>query len=417
MSHTIIEKILMNKSGQKNLKPGDFVIVEPDRVMSHDNTYAIVKQFKEMNGQKVWNKEKIVIIYDHCVPPKPKHVINHQVGEKFAKEQSLLFFFGSSEGVCHQVMIEKGFVKPGELIIGADSHSTLYGALNSAGIPINRTEMAYLWKTGKLWLQVPETIKVEFTGKQQQGIYSKDLLLYLLSQIKSDGANYKSIEFTGETIRNLSMSERLTMTNMAVELGAKCGIMPYDYTTESYLNKVSNGNYKPVQSDPDAIYAQIISLDISKLEPQIACPHNPDNVKNISEVTGTKIDKAYLGSCTNGRLADLEIVAKILEGKEVKIELNVYPASYEIMEDAENLGILEILRTAGANIRTASCGPCFGEIGETINDGENYISSSNRNFKGRMGSPNAGIYLASPATVAASCLEGKITDPRRYVLS
>jgi 3-isopropylmalate/(R)-2-methylmalate dehydratase large subunit len=413
---TIVEKILAAKSGQ-DVKTGDIVIIEPDRIMSHDNTAFIIKKFYETGYTEVWNKEKIVIIFDHCVPAiLPQYSQNHIEAEEFAKQQSLTNFLGAI-GVSHQVMMEKGFVLPGDINMGADSHSTIYGALNNLGIPINRTEMAGVWATGKIWLRVPETIRVNLKGKLQQGVYAKDIMLHLLKILGADGASYKVIEWCGEAINEMSISSRMTLANMSVELGAKAGIMEFDDKTREFLAGRTTRYFEPVSADSNAKYFKVININVSNLTPQIACPHTVDNVKNLNEVNHIEVNQAYLGSCTNGRIEDLQVAANILKGKIInpKITLNVYPASNVVMKKARESGILDTLTKAGAKIQTASCGPCFGAIGATLKDNEVCISSSNRNFCGRMGSKNSFVYLSSPAVVAASCITGKITDPRDYL--
>jgi 3-isopropylmalate/(R)-2-methylmalate dehydratase large subunit len=413
---TIVEKILAFKSG-KDVKPGEIIIVEPDRVMSHDNSAFIIKKFKETLTANVWNRQKIVIIFDHCVPAiLPQHTQNHIEAEQFAHDQDLPNFLGAA-GVSHQVMMENGYVLPGQLNLGADSHSTIYGALNNLGIPINRTEMAGVWATGKIWLKVPDTIKISLNGILRKGVYAKDIMLYVLSKIRADGATYKVIEWHGEAVSNMSISARMTLANMSVELGAKAGIMEFDQKTAEYLGTITSEKFKPVAADSDANYIETLEIDVGVLEPQIACPHTVDNVKNLIEVKDVKINQAYLGSCTNGRIEDLEIAAAILTKNKVHpaVTLNVYPASKNIMKEAQNSGILDTLKKAGAKIQTASCGPCFGAVGATLKDNEVCISSSNRNFCGRMGSKESYVYLSSPAVVAASCITGKITDPRCYL--
>jgi 3-isopropylmalate/(R)-2-methylmalate dehydratase large subunit len=418
MGHTFVEKVLIQHTRNKNLKPGDIVTIEPDRVMSHDNTAFIIKKFEQTGATKVWNKEKIVIIFDHCVPAeKPAYIQNHSEATAFANEQELPHFFGATAGVSHQVMMEKGFVLPGQINLGADSHSTLYGAMGNLGIPINRTEMAGIWATGKIWLKVPHTIKIVLDGELQSGVYAKDIVLHTLKILRADGATYKVIEWCGPTIHNMSMASRMTLSNMSVELGAKAGVMPFDDITKAYLDKRTNEQYEPVFADEDAYYERIININVSELEPQVACPHTVDNVKSISDVDDINIDQAYLGSCTNGRIEDLQVAAEILRGKKIAehVTLNVYPASKEIMDQAEDLGILQTLKDAGAHIKTASCGPCFGAVGATLEDDQICISSSNRNFCGRMGSKKSFVYLGSPAMVAASCITGKIADPREHI--
>ena len=394
---------------------GEIVVAEPDCVMSHDNTSFIVDRFRQMGATRVWAPERIVIILDHCVPaPNPSYAQNHRDAEAFASEQGIDEYLGTQAGISHQVMMERGHVLPGRLILGADSHSTLYGAANAIGIPINRTEMAAIWATGSTWLRVPKTIAVHLEGAPAPGVSAKDLCLWLLRQLGADGAAYRSIEFLGPGALALDMSSRMTLCNMAVELGAKVGIFPCDDVTREYLKGRARAAYEPLAADPDASYEREVHVDLAELEPQLACPHTVDNVEDVSARAGTRIHQAYLGSCTNGRLEDLRIAADILRGRRIAdgVRLVVYPASVREAERAREEGILEALAEAGAEIMTASCGPCFGVVGATLKEGEVCLSSSNRNFKGRMGSPDSYVYLASPATVAASCLTGTITDPR-----
>lgn len=417
MGHTMIEKILAAKADRPTVRPGEIVTVEPHRVMSHDNTAFIVDKFRRIGRARVWDADKVVVIFDHCVPAElPAHRQNHEEAETFAREQDLPHFFGAEAGVCHQVMMERGLALPGQIVLGADSHSTLYGAANAAGIPINRTEMAAVWATGTIWLKVPTTINVTLVGRLPAGVYAKDICLRLLRLLRAGGANYRALEFTGRGVHDLSMSSRMTLCNMAVELGAKVGIMPYDGVTASYLAGRSSA-YVPVAPDHDASYEREVTVDLAGLAPQIACPHTVDNVADLTEVAGTRIHQGYLGSCTNGRLEDLHVAARILSGRRVAagVRLVVYPASVQVLREAKADGTYDLLAAAGAEFRTASCGPCFGAVGATLGDGEVCISSSNRNFCGRMGSKRSLVYLSSPAVVAASCVAGAITDPRGYL--
>jgi len=398
--------------------PGEIVTVEPDRVMSHDNTAFIVKEFRRTGRTRVWDPEKVVVVFDHCVPAvDPAHRRNHEEAAAFAAEQGLPHFLGADAGVCHQVMCERGFVLPGQLVLGADSHSTLYGALNAVGIPINRTEMAGVWATGTIWLKVPETIRVELAGGLRPGVAAKDAVLRLLRELRADGATYRAIEFAGPALAGLSVSERMTFCNMAVELGAKAGLMPCDAVARAYLEGRARGPFEPLDPDPDARYERTVRLDLDGLEPQVACPHTVDNVTDLSDVAGTAVHQAYLGSCTNGRLDDLQAAAAILRGRRVApgVELVVYPASVEVAEAAAADGTLGALEAAGARLMTASCGPCFGAVGATLGPGQVCVSSSNRNFCGRMGAKESSVYLASPAVVAASAVEGRLADPRGYL--
>ncbi len=414
---TIAEEILSRRVG-KRVAAGEIVTVEPDVVMSHDNTAFIVKRFLETGRTRVWDPDKIVIAFDHCVPAvDPEHERNHREAREFAAAQGIERFFDAGVGVCHQLMVERGFARPGRLVLGADSHSTLYGAVNALGVPINRTEMAGIWATGQIWLKVPESIRVWLEGELPAGVSTKDAVLKLLRELRADGATYASLEFHGEGVAGLSLASRMTLTNMAVELGAKAGVFPCDAVTEAHLRERGYEDYELAAPSADARYSSEVRLDLGALEPQVACPHTVDNVTDLSAVAGTRVHQAYLGSCTNGRLEDLALAARILAGKRVKegVRLVVYPASSEVRAAAEAAGVWQTLADAGAELMSASCGPCFGAVGATLQPGEVCISSSNRNFCGRMGSKEAEVYLASPAVVAASCLEGAIADPRSYL--
>lgn len=414
---TKVEKALSRLAGSP-ARVGEIVTVQPDRVMSHDNTAFIIKKFRNTGRERVWDPERVVIVFDHCVPAKsPAHQQNHDEARAFVAEQGLPHFFDAGAGVCHQVMMERGYVLPGQVILGADSHSTLYGAMNAVGIPINRTEMAGIWATGSIWLKVPTTIRIDLEGELRPGTYAKDIVLKLLRELGADGATYRALEFAGSGLAGLSMSERMTLTNMAVELGAKAGIMPCDERTTEYLQGRSQAAFEPLEADPGAEYERVVAVDLGELQPQVACPHRVDNVRDLSELIGTQVHQGYLGSCTNGRLDDLQIAAGILRGRKVQpgVRLVVYPASAEVARAAEDAGVLAELAAAGAEIMTASCGPCFGAVGSTLQAGEVCISSSNRNFCGRMGSKESSVYLSSPAVVAASCVTGAIADPREFL--
>jgi homoaconitate hydratase family protein len=383
--------------------------------MSHDNTAFIVKKFRDAGFTDLWNPEKVVVVFDHCVPARtPAHLQNHDEARRFVREAGIRHFFDAGEGVSHQLMMERGFVLPGQLVVGADSHSTIYGALNAVGIPINRTEMAGVWAIGEIWFRVPNSIRVDLFGRLEPGVFAKDISLKILKILGGDGATYRCLEFAGSGLSHLSMSERMTLSNMAVEVGAKAGIMPFDSRTRDYLKGRTGEFYKPISADKTAEYEQNVRIDLSQLQPQVACPHRVDNIKDLADVVGTPIRHGYLGSCTNGRLDDLRIAADVLDGRKVAdgVRLVVYPASEEVRRSAQAEGILTRLALSGAEIEVSACGSCFGAVGATLEPGDVCISSSNRNFCGRMGSRDAEIYLSSPAVVAASCLNGVITDPR-----
>ena len=414
----ICEKILARASGKKEVSPGEIVEAKVDMAMVNEITGPLaIEAFHEIGIEKVWDNQRIVMVLDHQIPADSvKSAELHKIMRKFAKNQEIQHFYDVGfGGVCHQVMVEKGHVRPGELIVGADSHTCTYGALGAFGTGIGSTEMAAVFATGRIWLKVPETIKISVTGTFQKFVTAKDLILNVIGQIGADGALYKAIEFNGPTIESLSISERMTLCNMAVEAGAKTGIINPDEKTILYVRNRTHEPFKPLTSDFDAEYEKTIEIDVSGLEPQIACPHSVDNVKSASEVEGTPINQAFIGSCTNGRIEDLRLAAEIIKGRKISngVRFLVTPASQEVYLQALREGLLETFVEAGACVCNPTCGACFGGHMGLLADGETCISSSNRNFIGRMGSPKAKIYLASPATVAASAIKGEITDPRR----
>jgi 3-isopropylmalate/(R)-2-methylmalate dehydratase large subunit len=417
MGKTISEKILSAHSG-KDAKAGDIVIASLDFIMGQDGTSGIIiDSFNKMNASKLADPSKFAICIDHSAPSPNEGVSAiHKKLRDFTKAQgNILYDIGC--GVCHQLLPEKGYVVPGDLVIGADSHTCTYGAINVFSTGMGSTDVAAGAVAGKLWFKVPETIKVIYSGKLPKGVYSKDMILKLIGDIGADGATYLALEFYGEAIDALSVDARFTISNMAIECGAKVGLMQADQKTLDWVKAHSQKKPNPVEADKDAVYARTVQVDVSKLEPQIAKPHQVDNVSSIKGVEGTPIQQGFLGTCTNGRVEDLRIAALILKGKQVNPEVRfiVAPASKQILLDAMKEGIIQALLEAGAAIVTPGCGPCVGTHNGVPSDGENVISTANRNFKGRMGNPNAFIYLASPATVAASVIEGKITDPRKYL--
>ncbi|MCX7975387.1 MAG: 3-isopropylmalate dehydratase large subunit [Candidatus Aminicenantes bacterium] len=417
MGQTLSEKILSRKVGRQ-VKANEVVTVSPDYILSHDNSAAIIQEFKEIGLKKVAAPEKIVIVLDHVVPAaSEKHALNHKIIREFVEEQKIPHFFDIDAGVCHQVFSEQGFALPGLLIVGSDSHTTTYGAFGAMAIGIGRTETASIWATDEIWLRVPETIKFVLKGKLQLGVMSKDVILRLIGDVGAEGANYKAVEFSGEASSSLSIDSRMVMTNMAAEMGAKNGYFEPDDLCLDWLKNRAKKEFEIIHSDPDAHYEAIYEYDLSNLEPQVACPHSVDNVKPVTEVAGTIFHQALLGTCTNGRLEDLEIAVKILEGKKIsrRIRMLVLPASKEVYLEALKRGWLAILYEAGAVILNPGCGPCLGAHMGILAPGEVALSTANRNFKGRMGSRDSAIYLASPATLAASALEGKIVDPRSYL--
>ncbi|MBM7854281.1 3-isopropylmalate/(R)-2-methylmalate dehydratase large subunit [Desulfohalotomaculum tongense] len=414
MGQTIIEKILSSHSGQ-TARAGDIVVAEVDLVMGQDGTSPLaIRAFNDMGGERVFNPEKVAMVIDHSAPSPNEGVSAlHKLMREFAWEKNIKLY-DIGEGVCHQLMPESGKVGPGKLVVGADSHTCTYGALNAFSTGVGSTDLAGAMISGKMWFKVPETIKFVCHGELPYRVYAKDLILYLIGNVTADGATYKAAEYTGEAVKALSVEGRMTMANMAIEMGAKAGLMEADEKTLQWLANFTNEKFTPVAPDSDAVYADIKEYDVSNLEPQVAMPHRVDNVTSVGSVAGTPIQQAVIGTCTNGRLEDLKIAASILKGKKInpKVRLIVAPASKRIYIEAMNQGIIQTLVESGAAVVTPGCGPCVGTHNGIPSDGENVISTANRNFKGRMGNSSAQIYLASPATVAASALAGEIADPR-----
>ncbi|MFA5104204.1 MAG: 3-isopropylmalate dehydratase large subunit [Candidatus Margulisiibacteriota bacterium] len=417
MGKTISEKILSSHSG-KDAYAGEIVIADLDFMIGQDGTSGIaIDVFNKMDGKKVFDPSKIAIIIDHSSPSPNEGVsaIHKKIRDFSGASGINLFDIGC--GVCHQITPEMGFVVPGNLVIGADSHTCTYGAINVFSTGIGSTDLAAGMISGKLWFKIPETIKFEIKGKWPKGVYSKDLILKIIGDIGADGATYMAAEFDGPAIEALSVDARFTISNMAIEMGAKAGLMKADKKTVEWVKNHSKKPFTPVESDKDAKFAKIVRIDVSCLSPQIAKPHTVDNVSPIEAVEGLKIQQGFIGTCTNGRLEDLEIAASILKGKKVdkNCRLILAAASKDIFLEAIKKGLVQTLIEAGGVFVTPGCGPCVGTHNGVPSDGEKVLSTANRNFKGRMGNNKAEIYLGSPATVAASVIEGKITDPRRYL--
>jgi 3-isopropylmalate/(R)-2-methylmalate dehydratase large subunit len=415
MAQTIAEKILSNHA-QKKLKAGDYALCKIDFCLGQDGTSGlIIDAINKMKPKNLAAKSKFCMVIDHSAPSPNIGVSSiHKKMRNFAREHKLkLYDIGC--GVCHQVVIESGNVMPGGLIVGADSHTCTYGALGALSTGFGSTDLAIALAGGKNWFKVPETLKIIVNGRLSKGVYSKDLILYIIGELTADGATYDSVEFYGPAIEALSMDARFTISNMAVEMGAKFGIIPPDRKTLKWLKRRTDKPLQPVYSDKKANYKKVIYYNASKITPQIAQPHAVDNVVGIGKLIGKPIHEAFLGTCTNGRIEDLEIAAFILKGKKIDPDVRfiVAPASKDVFVQAMKTGIIKTLVEAGANVVTPGCGPCVGTHNGVPSDGETVLSTANRNFKGRMGNPNAFIYLASPAVVAASALRGKITDPRR----
>jgi 3-isopropylmalate/(R)-2-methylmalate dehydratase large subunit len=416
MSKTISEKILARASGRVELSAGEIVKAMVDVAMMPDlTTILAVNAMKAMGVERVWDPERVVAILDHVAPASTLMAATvHRDIRRWAKEQNLKHLYGVESGVCHQVLPEKGHVKPGYLVIGADSHTCTHGAFGAFATGVGSTDMGAILATGKIWLRVPETIKVQVEGELPQLVTPKDVILKTAGLIGADGATYDALEFHGDTISNMSVSGRMTLCNMAIELGGKAGIVEPDDKTYAYLRERTDGVFHSVFADEDASYRMVQDVSVDDLEPQIACPHKVDNVKPISEMAGTKIDQSFIGSCTNGRLEDLKIAASILKGKKIHpdVRLLIVPASQNVYLEALDAGIIRDLVEAGAMFSNPSCGACFGGHIGLLAPGEVGLTTSNRNFRGRQGSPESDVYLSSPAVAAASAVTGVITDPR-----
>ncbi len=417
MGQTIIEKILSSHSGQE-ARANEIVVAKVDYVMGQDGTAPLaIRAFNEMGGSRVFDPERAAFVIDHSAPSPNEGVSAlHKMMREFVREKGFRLY-DIGEGVCHQVVPESGVVGPGCLVIGADSHTCTYGALNAFSTGVGSTDLAGGLISGRMWFKVPETVKFVCNGTLAPGVYAKDLILYLIGEVTADGATYLAAEYVGEAVAALSQEARFTIANMAIEMGAKAGLMEADEKTMAWLKRYTDRDFKPVSADPDASYNRILEYDVTKLEPRVARPHRVDNAAPLSQVAGKPVQQALIGTCTNGRLEDLRIAAAILSGRRVhrNVRLIVAPASRRVFLDALAEGIIQTLVQAGAVLVTPGCGPCVGTHNGVPSDGETVISTANRNFKGRMGNANAEIYLASPASVAASALTGKITDPREYV--
>jgi len=411
LGSTITEKILSHASKQDDIAPGDYVVADVDYVMTHDSTGPLaIKGLRDME-EGVFDPERIVFVFDHFYPAPSVHAAElHRFSREFVLEEGIPNFFTS--GVCHQILVEK-FVSPGDVVVGADSHTCTYGALGAFATGLGSTDTAGAMATGKCWFRVPESIRFNLSGRPRNGVYAKDVILSIIGRVGADGTLYKAAEFTGDYVRNANVPSRLTLCNMAVEMGAKNGVVEADRQTEGYLGRAGS----IFRSDPDAVYDDVYEVDVATVEPQISCPSSVDNVGSVGSVQGREIDQAYIGTCTNGRLEDLEIASMILRGKRIPpgVRLLVTPASNRIYFEAFRRGYIEAIIEAGGTVTNPGCGPCVGRQGGVLAEGEVCISTQNRNFSGRMGHPEAEIYLASPATVAASALNGRITDPREFL--
>ena len=426
MGMTVVEKILARAAGLTSVAAGDVVEPKVDLAMSHENAALVINQFLEIFADtglapKVWDPARVAIIFDHRVPAEsPKTATNQKKIRDFAAANGITKFHdirGDVGGICHQILPEYGYVWPGYVVVGTDSHTTTHGALGAFSFGVGATEMASVWSLGfAVNIEVPATIKVVVNGRLPPFVGAKDLILHIIGTLTAQGANYKVLEFHGETIRRMSTSGRIAICNMSVEAGATSGIVPGDEETVRYLREESGvtDEIPCVAPDADAHYVRTLEVDVTALEPQIACPHMVDNVKSVSEVVGTKVQQIVIGSCTNGRLDDLAIAAGILRGRKVATgtRMLVFPASGRIFSQALDKGYIQDFMKAGAVVMNSGCGPCLGVHEGALGDNETALSTTNRNFKGRMGNPKSEVYLCSPAVAAASAITGVITDPR-----
>ena len=410
MGLTTAEKLVSAHAGKK-VAAGDLVIVDVDGVMATDATAPFaIQAFQSMGGNQLWDAQKVSLVLDHATPPPNEAISNlHKMMREFAAETNC-HFYDVGEGICHQLMVENQHVEPGHLFFGADSHTPTYGALNAFAAGVGSTDLAAIMLTGKTWMKVPETIRIELVGELPTGISAKDVILFLVKTIGLDGARYMAVEFTGEAIHAMTLASRMVLANMTAEMGAKTGLVEPIGLQLWY-------DWDATYPDTDAQYVRTEQLDVSQIRPQVALPHLPSNTVSIDEALGVKVQQAFIGSCTNARLEDLQIAAKVLQGKRISlgVRLLIAPSSRKVYQDALADGTIQTLSLAGATILTSGCGPCVGTLGGIPADGEVVISSTNRNFQGRMGNPKADIYLASPAVVAASALTGEITDPAEVI--
>jgi 3-isopropylmalate/(R)-2-methylmalate dehydratase large subunit len=427
MGMTIAEKILAahvvnddGSVGRDFVEPGEIINAKVDFCFGNDITAPIaIQEFEEVGAEDVFDKERVALIPDHFSPAKDIKSANQiNILRQFARKHKLPYFYEIGRvGIEHTLLVEEGLALPGDLIIGADSHTCTLGALGAFATGVGSTDLAYAMITGEVWLKVPETIKFVYYGKMNRWVTSKDLILYTIADIGVDGALYKAMEFSGEVIRDLSLESRLTMTNMAIEAGGKTGIVEPDEKTLDYIKEVAKRPYKVYTSDKDAKYAEIREYDVSKIEPQVAFPHLPSNCKNVSEATHVKVDQVFIGSCTNGKIEDLRIVAEILKGRKVHPEIRciITPATQVVYYKALKEGLIDIFIEAGAVVTMATCGPCLGGHMGILGKGEKAVSTTNRNFVGRMGDPTSEVYLASPAVAAATAIMGRIAHPDEVV--
>ena len=418
MGQTFAEKVLAKHAGVANAKAGTIVEVKPNVALSHDNSAAIAAIFKEMGGTRVFDPEMHAIVLDHATPaPTTRHAENHRLIREFVRAQGIEHFYDIGRGICHQVLVEEGLALPGELILGADSHTPHAGVMGAFATGIGRSEMASIWALGKLWLRIPESIKITIEGNLSRAVTTKDLALTMIGKLGADGALYQSVEWHGDGLASIPLSQRATLPNMMAEMGAKNSYVTPDEHVDQYLKKRAQRNYSPLFPDPDAEYQRELTYTLDTITAMVACPHSVDHVKPLAEVQGTHIDQAFLGTCTNGRLDDLQAAAEILRGNSIArgTRMVVIPASSEIFLEALKQGLIAEFIEAGAVIESPGCGPCMGNHLGIPAEGEVTISTANRNFRGRMGTKESEIYLANPYVVAASAVAGKIISPEELM--
>ncbi|MDP8205295.1 MAG: 3-isopropylmalate dehydratase large subunit [Candidatus Electryonea clarkiae] len=417
MAMTIAEKIFAAHSGKESVKPGDLIFAKLDRILGTDVTCSLsIKVFEEMGVEKVHNPDQLVLVNDHFVPAKDiKAAQLSKNMREFGQQQGVKNYFEvGRSGICHTVLPENGLAKPGDLIVGADSHTCTYGAVGAVASGIGSTDMAAAWAIGELWFRVPSTIRVEITGDLQEWVGAKDVILYIISQLGVEGAIYKILEFHGSTIENMSMDGRFTIANMAVEAGAKSGVIPADDTTLAFMDQVGVKDAQPIEADPDAEYEKIIEIDVSELKPQVAKPYLPSNAVDVDEVAGTRIDQVAIGSCTNGRIEDFEMAYRILKGKKIHplVRVVIMPSSDKIYAELIDNGFAREFVAAGATIAPSTCGLCIGGHMGVLAEDEVGLYTTNRNFVGRNGHPSSQVFLSGPAVAAASAIAGEIVSPK-----
>lgn len=411
---TLTEELFSRRLGRR-VRAGEIVVAPVDYAMSHDNTTPLAIESLRKLGRPLWDRERVIIAFDHMVPaPTTAAAELHKKIRAFIAEEGIQHVF--QEGICHQVMVERGFVMPGGLVVGADSHSCTYGALGCFGTGMGSTDVAVIFATGRSWFRIPETMRITLHGAARHGVFAKDICLALARELDVDGATYMAIEYGGEAVTSMDIPERMTLSNMSIEMGAKAGLVEPDETTAAYVAPRARESWEPVLPDRPE-YARVIEMDVSDLEPQVARPHEVSNVGSVAEVEGTPLDQVFIGTCTNGRVEDLAIAAQVLQGRTVhpSTRLIVTPASRDVYLEALRRGYIGTLMEAGAQITNAGCGPCIGRHQGVLAAGERALTTQNRNFRGRMGDATSELYLGSPATAAASALEGRITDPRPYL--